>query len=345
MSSQTQVSPSPRSGEQFEISARGYTATIAAVGAALRTLQYMGRDLIVSFDADEVRPQSRGALLAPWPNRVADGRYTFGGKSYQLPLTEPARRNAIHGLVGWQAFTPVEVAADRVCVEADITPQSGYPFQVRVTVEFVLDERGLTQTVTGTNLGREAAPWGVGFHPYLVADGTEVGRAQLSPVDSWTLSLPAAQMLRASDDRLLPLGVEPISEHAEFDFRTPRPVGPTRFDHAFTGLGDADGYTTVELTTSSVAEAVGTGTGDAEGTGDTAGVMGVLGVGMTWGPDLPWVQVYSSDGVAGTPTHRHGLAVEPMTCPADAFNSGTNLVALQPGGAHTVNWRIYAISA
>lgn len=42
--------------------------------------------------------------------------------------------------------------------------------------------------------------------------------------------------------------------------------------------------------------------------------------------------------------HRAGLAVEPMTCPPDAFNSGTDLVVLQPGASHTLAWTIAAIS-
>ena len=52
----------------------------------------------------EVRPRFSGVLLAPWPNRVADGAYEFDGESHQLPLTEPERGNALHGLVTWDRF-------------------------------------------------------------------------------------------------------------------------------------------------------------------------------------------------------------------------------------------------
>ena len=89
----------PLSGVQHaHRAAHGYEAVIASVGASLRSLTYEGRDLVVPFDADEVRPAYRGATLAPWPNRVVDGRYTFGGVEQQLPLTEPARGHALHGL-------------------------------------------------------------------------------------------------------------------------------------------------------------------------------------------------------------------------------------------------------
>jgi aldose 1-epimerase len=44
---------------------------------------------------------------------------------------------------------------------------------------------------------------------------------------------------------------------------------------------------------------------------------------------------------------RPGLAVEPMTAPADAFNSGTDLVTLAPAGTQgdelSVSWGIQAL--
>lgn len=331
MSVQTQASHRPRSGEQFEISAAGYSAVIASVGATLRVLRHGERDLVAPFDADEVRPQARGAVLAPWPNRVADGRYNFGGETHKLPLTEPERGNAIHGLVMWQEFAPTDnsgahmrLASDNSATHmrltTDIVAQPGYPFQVRVTVDYHLDERGLTHTVTGENLGGQPAPWGAGFHPYLVAEPMDPGDPASSPLDSWTLSLPASELLVASADRLLPLGREPLSSYPEFDFRAAQAIGDVAVDHAFTGLGDEHGHTLVTLT-------------NPEGSG----------VGMEWGPELPWVQLYTSDSRPGTPEHRHALAVEPMTCPADAFNSGTDLVVLEPGEAHSASWRIFAI--
>ncbi len=40
---------------------------------------------------------------------------------------------------------------------------------------------------------------------------------------------------------------------------------------------------------------------------------------------------------------RVGLAVEPMTCPPDALNSGTDLVVLAPGDSHAASWEIEAL--
>jgi aldose 1-epimerase len=311
---QNEAMITPLSGTHYGLAAGDYTATIASVGASLRTLQHHGRDIVVPFEADEVRPAYRGATLAPWPNRVIDGRYTFDGVVEQLPLTEPNRGNALHGLVTWLDFTPVDKSASHVVLVATIEAQSGYPHRVEVTVTYSLDESGLHSTVSGLNTGHDQAPWGTGPHPYLTPGS---GR-----VDEWTLSLPAASVLTVTDDRLAPIGLADVAteDDGSFDFRTPRLVGTTFIDHAFTDLArDEDGTTEVTVTA-------------ADGTG----------VGMTWASDCPWVQVHTADQ-ADPETSRLGLAVEPMTCPPDAFNSGTDLIVLAPGASATAGWTIFAI--
>ncbi|WP_348786530.1 aldose 1-epimerase family protein [Leifsonia sp. NPDC080035] len=301
----------PISGTHYGLTAGDYHATIASVGASLRTLEHRGRPLVVPFDADEVRPAYRGATLAPWPNRVVDGRYTFDGVEQQLPLTEPARGHALHGLATWLDFEPVDRAADSVTLVATIQAQDGYPHRVEVAVAFSLDEAGLHTTVTATNAGTSRAPWGTGPHPYLVAGE---GR-----VDDWTLTLPADSVLTVTEDRLIPVALEEVAGGG-FDFRSPRAIADTFIDHAFTGLhrGD-DGTTTVTLRAP-------------EGTG----------VEMVWDTACPWVQVHTADRDIPA-LNRLGLAVEPMTCPPDAFNSGTDLVILEPGASAGAGWTIRAL--
>lgn len=96
------------SGIQHPVGDFGYTAAITSVGATLRRQQNHKRDMITSFPADEIRPHYRGATLAPWPNRIVDGRYRFAGATHQLPLTEPTRGHALHGLASWLNFQPVK---------------------------------------------------------------------------------------------------------------------------------------------------------------------------------------------------------------------------------------------
>lgn len=301
----------PLSGTQYDIRHGEYTASIASIGASLRELRHRGRHLVVPFGADEVRPNFRGATLAPWPNRVVDGRYTFDGAENELALTEPTRGHALHGLVGWQDFELLEQNEASVVLRARIPAQVGYPHQVHVTVSYALGEDGLTETVVGHNAGTSAAPWGTGPHPYLVAgDGG---------VDDWVLTIPAEQVLTVTEDRLIPVELVDVAG-GEFDFREERAIGSTFIDHAFTALvRDADGIATVTLTEA-----------------DESGVR------MSWDASCGWLQVHTADRPAPEPS-RIGLAVEPMTCAPDAFNSGAGLIRLEPGERHEASWTIAAI--
>jgi aldose 1-epimerase len=299
------ISATPASGTQYTISHGAYTATIASVGASLRELRFEDRDLVVPFAADEVRPAFRGATLAPWPNRIVGGVYSFGGQRYKVALTEPERGHALHGLVGWLDFTLVQQSDSAVTLQGVIQPQVGYPWRVVVTVTNTLTDAGLATTVTATNESSTPAPWGTGPHPYLVAGPGHV--------DDWTLDLPAASVLLTTE-LLAPTEVAP-AKSVGLDWREPHPVGDTFIDHAFTDFSASR----VRVT-------------DSTGSG----------VEMTWGPECRWVQLHTADRPAPERS-RIGLAVEPMTCPPDAFNSGTDLVTLEPAASSTASWAIAAI--
>jgi aldose 1-epimerase len=283
---------------------------VDAVGGTLRSLRFAGRDLVVPYPAGAVRPLYRGALCAPWPNRVVDGRYTFDGRTYQLALSEPARGHALHGLVHWMRWDVVEWAADRVVLCGAVVPQEGYPFGLDLTVQYAVSSAGLAATLTAVNTGTQPAPYGCCPHPYLVAGP---GR-----VDSWALTLPATSRLEV-DERLAPARLVPVGEvDAAFHGRL---IGEAAIDHAFTGLErDADGLARVSV----------------------AAVDG-SGVEISWGGWAPWVQVHTADRPEPE-LNRVGLAVEPMSCPPDAFNSGTDLVVLAPGQQHEAAWWIRALS-
>ena len=318
------AAPTPLSGTQYTIQAGAYEATVASVGASLRTLRFAGRALVVPFRADELRPTYRGTTLAPWPNRVVDGRYEFRGASLQLPLTEPLRSHALHGLASWLDFEVTRSDVDRVDLAATIEPQAGYPWRIAVETTYAVDDRGLTQVVRATNASREAAPWGTGPHPYLVAGA--------GSLDEWMLELPAAQVLEVTEPRLVPTSLEAVDarDPDRFDFRTARPIGAVQIDHAFTGLARSDdGLATVRVT-------------EASGQG----------VAISCGPACAWVQIHTADlpGRPGQGGHRVGLAVEPMTCAPDAFNDdayehNTGLVVLEQDASALASWMISAIES
>lgn len=307
------VAPSLR-GSDHELVGSGYVAHVSSIGASLRSLQFESRDLIVPFAEHEVRPAYRGAILAPWPNRVADGRYVFDEVVQSLEINEPSRGHALHGLVSWLDFRTVWRDHAAVELSAIIRPVKGYPHTVEIRVRYDLDHRGLSTRVTGLNLGSSDAPFGMAAHPYL--------RAGEGCLDDHVLELPASLMMRVSD-RLVPLTTVSVDDpsHGDFDFRSPRRLGDVRIDHAFTDFDFRSGRVEARLTT-------------ADGSG----------VAMRWDAACPWVQVHTAD-LPGHEATRLGLAVEPMTCPPDAFNTGKDLIRLRPGQTATADWTITALQA
>ncbi|HWU19877.1 MAG TPA: aldose 1-epimerase family protein [Nocardioides sp.] len=295
----------PPSGDQFRIEADGYAAVVTESGGALRSLTYDGRRLIDGFDESAMASGGRGQILMPWPNRLRDGRYTFQGTEQQLALTEPKRHNASHGLVRWAAWSLVTQEPDRVTLGYRLPAQTGYPWTLDLTLAYRLGADGLTVTQSATNRSGSAAPYASGAHPYLLAGE--------GPCDGWTLQLPAATRLLVDDERLLPTGREDVTG-TEFDFRTARHLGGTVLNDAFTDLGPD---VRVRLTDG-----------------------GGAGVELRVDEHHGWLQVYTADD---TPTPRVSVAVEPMTAPPDAFNSGDDLVVLEPGRTFAASWGIGAI--
>lgn len=298
------------SGTSIEIAHGDYRARVASVGASLCSLTYAGRNLVVPYDARGLRPSHRGAVLAPWPNRIIDGTYTHDGTTYQLPLTEPARHNAIHGLVDWNDFEIVDRRDDSVTLQTDVVPIPGYPHPLRVSVTYALDEGGLSWTIESENLGSDDAPYGVAVHPYFTAGP---GRA-----DDWTLHFPGTEYLEAVDDQMRP-GERRAVQGTDFDFTAGRPLRGISCDLPFTALERTDGRAEARLLS-------------ADGTG----------VAISAGDDTPWMQAFTADS-SDPDKNRIGVAIEPMTCPPDAFNSGTDLARIAPGDTHRVQWRIGAV--
>jgi aldose 1-epimerase len=295
------------SGEQIEIAAGDERAVIAGVGAGLRSYTAGGRDLIDGYGASEMSSSGRGQVLIPWPNRIQDGSYEFEGSRHQLPLNEPERRNAIHGLVRWTAWTAAAREPHRAVMEHVLYPQPGYPFTLRLSIEYALLGGGLRVRTTATNIGTAPCPFGSGAHPYLT-----LGTATIDPL---ILRVPAQTVLRA-DERGLPIGAETV-ENTEYDFRKPRRIGSTVLDHAFTGLDrDENGLARVELL-------------------DTdRGTQVSLWVDESYS----YLMLFTGDPLPGV--RRRSLAVEPMTCPPNAFRTGDALIRLEPGSSFTGTWGI-----
>ncbi len=295
------------SGEQYVLESGGYRAVATECGAGLRELEYDGRPLVEGYAEDAMASGGRGQLLLPWPNRIRDGRYRFADRDHQLPLSEVARGHASHGLVRWAAWRPVEASGDAVELAYRLMAQPGYPWTLDLAIRYTVSGEGLVVTVTATNRAATPAPFAAGAHPYLLAGP--------GPVDGWTLAVPGQTAL-APDDRKIPAGRVAVAG-GDLDLRDGRRIGDTVLDTAYTDLDrGADGRATVVLT------------------GPAGGVE------LWMDQAHRWVQVYTADDL--TPP-RGALAVEPMTAPPDAFNSGEDLVVLEPGTTTTHTWGIRAL--
>ena len=288
------------SGEQFELTLGDQRAVVTEVGAGLRAYSAGGREVVDGYPLDALADSGRGQLLIPWPNRIRDGVYRLDGREHQLPLNEPERGNAIHGLVRWSSWTVAEQSGDRVALEHVLRPQPGYPFTLELRVEYSLSENGLTVRTSAANSGSESCPYGAGAHPYLAVGA--------GGVDEAIVRVPARTVL-ANDDRGIPVGSSPVD--GELDFRKPRPVGTARLDHCFTELErDEDGLARVEVDKTTL-----------------------------WADETyPYLMVFSGDGLPEGA--RRSLAVEPMTCAPNAFRSGDGLRVLEPGESTTATWGI-----
>ncbi len=319
-------------GELIDLVAGDYEARIATSGATLVHLRRAGSDLIIPFDAEASLPGAwQGKTLVPWPNRIVGARYAYRGAEYLVPCNEPETGSALHGLVGWADFQVAAEdggtgdgggaddrrAASSVELELILPGSYAYPWSLEIGVRFVLDARtGLTVTATATGLGAgvSPAPGVVGAPeadgrlapaPYGVSFHPYLTRSV--PLDECILQVPATRVLDV-DERMAPASERDITG-TDWDWRAGRLVRRIATDNAYTGL--PQGPWEVRLT------------------GGEAGRTVVMSA------EAPWVQVYTAEHLG-----RRGVAVEPMTCPPDAFNSGRDLVELAVGRTHSFSYAL-----
>jgi aldose 1-epimerase len=183
----------------------------------------------------------------------------------------------------------------------------GYPFQLDSWVEYRLSSSGMTVTMGARNIGKRACPFGAGAHPYF--------RLADAGADAVELCVSAAEWLEV-DDKSIPTRRR-LVEGSAIDFRRPRSIGTTHLDHAFTGLArDREGVAQVLLR--------------ADGRALRLWLDGRFG----------FVQIYTGDTLPDRRRRRQGIAVEPMTCAPNAFNSGDGLIVLPPDVSFEGRWGV-----
>jgi len=288
------------SGTNVELVHGDQRATVVEVGGGLRTYDVGARHVLDGYAEDAMCASARGQVLVPWPNRIEDGVYELAGTRYELPVDDRGTGCAIHGLVRWASWHAVDRSAAEVTMEYTLHPRPGYPFTLGVRVRYALGDAGLSVETSARNEGDRACPFGAGHHPYLVPRDGHV--------DAALVRIPGAT-LRRLGARSLPGPAEPAE--GELDLRSARQLGATVLDTTYGDLvRDSDGLARARVD-------------DLE----------------LWA-DRAWthLQVFTGDPLPDVA--RRSLAIEPMTCPPNAFRSREGLRVLAPGETFSGTWGI-----
>lgn len=328
------------------------TAVVSPIGASLRSYTVGSRPVVVPMEAFD------GAVLAPWPNRIAGGRYRYAGRDQQLPITEPERDTALHGLVAGTEWEITDRTATSVSLRTDLLESPGYPHPFTLSVRYDLAEEGLGIRAEARNTGTASAPFGFGFHPWFHPGADTVDEAQL---------LIPAQTWFETDAHLIPTGAHPFDDGSVIprdhvrdesacivckDFRALRSINGTVLDDAFGSprrSGDErsrlGGDERVRADDGDEGARLGldSNAGDGLGVGNWsyARLRGADGREIVVGMDehfRTW-QVCTGDGL-DTDRARQAIAIEPMTCPPNAFAAGEDFDVIAPDAELSVGWSI-----
>lgn len=272
-------------------------AVVSPWGASLRRyfiLETNGdeTDIVWGYSGGSHKKGGQGDVLIPFPGRVADGRYSFDGRTFQLERNDKEGPNAIHGFVRTLPWKIRDVQPSRVTfdisLDAETYGHKGYPFSLAISVTYGLDHRGLSCSFALQNAGRQAAPVGVGFHPYFTV-GTLL-------IDEAEAKIPCGGYVEFNE-RLVPTGNVFDVAGTEWDYRHYRSIGSRRFNHCYVDLErDEEGMATASL----------------------RHVERDRTIDIVMDRSFSAVVVYTGDAIADAP--RRALAIEPMTCATDALN-------------------------
>ncbi len=272
---------------------------VPGCGALVTELVLQGKQILdgcqTPIEAD-LNNWGKSGMLFPFPNRLRDGVYEWGGQTYEFPINDPATSTALHGLgmdkhielIGYEVG---ENDATAVCQYQSTGEFEYYPFPFTFTAIFKIEfPAQLTITLAFRNDGDRALPAGLGWHPYF-----HLGHSNIKDLH---FQMPACQLV-GIDSAMIPTG-----KRYEYDeFSSPALIGATVLDNCFAleNIGEGIAETFIRK-------------GDDQ-----------LRFWQETGPGkYNFLQVF-------TPPHRNSIAIEPMTCNVDAFNNHNGLAILEPG--------------
>ncbi len=286
-----------------EISNGNWVANINSVGASLVGLR--------DGDFHLVEPHTRsglyaGSVLAPWPNRLSNGKYSYRGRNFTVPINESSRNNAIHGLVAEVSWLVSRRTQSSITFEYKLNSPKVYPGILNLFAHYKLSNYTCEIKIEAKNIGKYPAPYGVSIHTYFV-----IGKPQKN--NQIFLTLPCSKYVKVDKKRLLPIRICSVMD-TQYNFLLSRRIANLSIDHAFK-------YSTGYPKSVILKDHTGAG------------------IALHFDRETQWIQVHTADRCLG-PDSRMAIAIEPMTCPPDAFNSGLNLIDLAPKQRHTLKLKI-----
>lgn len=338
--------PDGRAVESFTLAnGRGVEITAITYGAiltAIRTPDRAGRfdDVVLGFDSlDGYLAGSPyfGAVVGRYANRIARGRFTLDGATYELATNNGP--NALHGgIVGfdkvvWTADAP-SPGGDASVTFRHTSPDGdeGYPGELTVGVTYTLTSRD-ELVVDYEASTTKATPLNLSQHSYWNLTGS-ARRDVLGHV----VTLDASAFTPV-DATLIPTGVIAPVAGTPFDFRVPAAVG-ARIAEPHEQLAFAGGY-------------------DHNWVLDRGGQASLVHAARVVEPESgrtldvattePGVQFYSGNFLDGTLTgkagrvygHRYGLCLETQHYPDSPNHPAFPSTIVRPGDA----WRSRTVFA
>jgi len=267
-------------------------------GACLLSMRLQGTEVLDGYTTPielDLNRWGKSGLLFPFPNRLANGLYEWGGMAYRFPINDPTTGTALHGFGMDKAFKVVTAQTEgktaRIACRYEYDGKfDSYPFPFAIQVDYELSDAGAFQmSYTCWNTGEAPLPWGFGWHPYFcVSERVEDTRLQIPPMD-----------MIGVDEQMIPTG----KRYAYTEFIQPKLIGATVLDNCFAPTQKSADNLQIQL----------------EGERGKLTYWQETGLGK-----LNYTQLF-------TPPDRKSIAIEPMSCNVDAFNNQDGLIKLQPG--------------
>jgi aldose 1-epimerase len=242
------------------------------------------------------RPTRSGIpVLFPFPNRIRGGRFCWNEHYFQLPMNDPAQKNAIHGFACRKPWHVTDSGADddsawirgvfRCSIDApECLPL--WPADHQLTLTIRLGRGKLRLEAEVRNPDTVALPFGLGYHPYF--------RLPFVPTDSaddYGIEVPAAEYWALEEN--LPTGERRPADGSR-DLNQPRRFADLQLDDVLTALPARPARVDGLIERGTIASPTGT-------------------LRVFCSPEFREMVVF-------TPPHRQAFCIEPYTCTTDAVN-------------------------